>query len=131
VAFNLVTKPSRLLPARNGCTALAVGKSYWEMMALSDMNIYDYHMAIKLIRIADLKAHLSEHLRTVRQGEVITILDRETPIARIVPHQKEEPSLVIRSKRRGATLRSVRMPPLLWTDTDIVDLLLEERRAER
>ena len=30
------------------------------------------------IKIADLKAHLSEHLRRVRRGEVLTILDRTT-----------------------------------------------------
>jgi prevent-host-death family protein len=106
-------------------------EEFLEMIALTDMTNYDYSKVMKRVRIADLKAHLSEHLRTVRQGEVITILDRETPIARIVPHQKDESSLVIRNKRQGATLRSVRMPPPLRTDTDIVDLLLEERRAER
>jgi prevent-host-death family protein len=107
------------------------GEEFLEMMTLTDMTDCDYPMVMRSVRIADLKAHLSEHLRTVRQGEVITILDRETPIARIVPHQKDNPSLVIRSKRQGATLRSVRMPPPLRMETDIVDLLLEERWSER
>jgi antitoxin (DNA-binding transcriptional repressor) of toxin-antitoxin stability system len=34
------------------------------------------------VRIADLKARLSEHLRYVRNGEKMTVLDRDTPIAR-------------------------------------------------
>ncbi len=37
------------------------------------------------IKIADLKAHLSENLAAVRRGESIVVCDRNTPIARIVP----------------------------------------------
>jgi hypothetical protein len=33
------------------------------------------------VEIADLKAHLSEHLRTVRAGQVMTIDDRNVPVA--------------------------------------------------
>jgi prevent-host-death family protein len=38
------------------------------------------------VGIADLKARLSEHLRSVRNGGTLTVLDRDTPIARIVPY---------------------------------------------
>lgn len=38
-----------------------------------------------MVKIADLKNNLSRHLAHVRQGGQITVLDRETPIARIVP----------------------------------------------
>ncbi len=37
------------------------------------------------IKIADLKNNLSRHLARVRRGGEITVLDRETPVARIVP----------------------------------------------
>src|SRR3990172_4833793 len=40
---------------------------------------------MKEVRIADLKARLSEHLRYVRRGHELTVLDRDTPIARLVP----------------------------------------------
>ncbi|MGH7695557.1 MAG: type II toxin-antitoxin system Phd/YefM family antitoxin, partial [Gemmatimonadaceae bacterium] len=40
---------------------------------------------MKTVRIADLKARLSEHLRYVRRGNVLTILDRDTPVAKVVP----------------------------------------------
>ena len=34
---------------------------------------------MKTVRIAELKARLSEYLRAVRRGETIAVLDRETP----------------------------------------------------
>jgi len=37
------------------------------------------------IRIAQFKSHLSHYLRSVRRGNEIVILDRETPIARVLP----------------------------------------------
>jgi prevent-host-death family protein len=38
-----------------------------------------------VVKIADLKNNLSRHLARVRQGAEITVLDRETPVARLVP----------------------------------------------
>jgi prevent-host-death family protein len=38
-----------------------------------------------VVKIADLKNNLSSHLARVRKGGEITVLDRDTPIARIVP----------------------------------------------
>ena len=40
---------------------------------------------MKTVRIAELKSRLSEYLRAVRNGETIAVLDRETPVAHIVP----------------------------------------------
>lgn len=37
------------------------------------------------VKIADLKNNLSRHLNRVRQGEPITVLDRDTPVARLIP----------------------------------------------
>jgi len=39
----------------------------------------------KQLRIADLKARLSEYLRAVRAGESIAVLDRDTPVAQLIP----------------------------------------------
>ncbi len=49
------------------------------------MTTIDYHLAMIGVRIADLKSHLSEYLCKVRSGRTITVLDRDTPIARIQP----------------------------------------------
>lgn len=87
---------------------------------------------MKAIGIADLKARLSEHLRLVRQGHSLTVLDRKTPIARIVPYVPEPGRLVIRRPPPGARgLRRVGLPPPLKLKTDIVKLLLEERQGHR
>ena len=44
---------------------------------------------VKTIKIAEFKAHLSRELRRVRNGESITIKDRNTPIARVIPYDKD------------------------------------------
>jgi prevent-host-death family protein len=38
-----------------------------------------------MVKIADLKNNLSRHLARVRRGGEITVYDRDTPVARIVP----------------------------------------------
>ena len=40
---------------------------------------------MNLVKIADLKNNLSRHLARVRRGGELTVYDRDTPIARIVP----------------------------------------------
>lgn len=40
---------------------------------------------MKNVKIADLKNNLSRHLAQVRQGSELIVLDRDTPVARIVP----------------------------------------------
>jgi prevent-host-death family protein len=40
---------------------------------------------MKTVGVADLKGHLSEHLRSVRRGHALVVLDHNTPIAQIVP----------------------------------------------
>ena len=42
------------------------------------------------VKIADLKNNLSRHLARVRRGGEITVLDRDTPVARIVPFTHAE-----------------------------------------
>jgi prevent-host-death family protein len=76
------------------------------------------------VRIADLKARLSEHLRSVRNGGTVTVLDRDTPIARIVP--VAAPALEIRKATRR--LRDLKLPPRPPKRTDSTALLVEDRR---
>jgi prevent-host-death family protein len=86
---------------------------------------------MKQVRIADLKSHLSEYLRAVRGGQTIAVLDRETPIAQIVPIRKQT-TLNIRKPAPGAPpLNRIRLPNALKVKIDIVDLLLEERQNHR
>jgi len=83
------------------------------------------------VGVAELKARLSEYLRRVRRGETITVLDRETEIARILPLAGADP-LSVRSPSEGADrIQDVPLPPPLGLDVDVLDLLREERQAER
>jgi prevent-host-death family protein len=86
---------------------------------------------MRQVRIAELKARLSEHLRAVRRGEVITVLDRDTPVARIAP-VREPAALRIRKPDPGAPKPGrVRVPGPLKVKVDVVRLLLEERQGHR
>ena len=88
----------------------------------------DYHLVMKEVRIAELKARLSEHLRGVRRGRTLTVMDRDTPIARIIPYEGGPATLTVRSPLPDAPkLAALRMPPPLALKTDVVRLLTEER----
>ena len=83
------------------------------------------------VGVAELKARLSEYLRRVRRGEAITVLDRETEIARILPLEDADP-LTVRTPSDGAPrIQDVPLPPPLEPGIDVLELLHEERQAER
>ena len=86
---------------------------------------------MKQVRIAELKARLSEYLRAVRRGETIAVLDRETPVAQIVP-VRDRAALRIRKPAPGTPPPNrVPLPKPLKISIDIVQLLLEERQSNR
>lgn len=88
------------------------------------MTCRDYNVVMSEVRIADLKARLSEHLRSVRNGNTLTVLDRDTPVARIVPYSAQ-PLEVRKAKRR---LRDLKLPPRPAKRTDSLALVIEDRR---
>jgi prevent-host-death family protein len=83
----------------------------------------DYNLVMKVVGIAELKARLSEYLRAVRKGQTLTVLDRDVPVAKIVPYTAE-PVEVRRATRRVHDL--VVPPPQAQTDSLMV--LLDDRR---
>ena len=44
-----------------------------------------YHSSMRTAKISELKARLSAHIAYVKRGEEVLILDRNTPVARLVP----------------------------------------------
>jgi len=95
------------------------------------MTTNGHNVAMKQVGIAALKSHLSEYLRAVRRGETISVLDRDTPIAQIVPVRGRE-VLHIRKPAPGAPPPNrVPLPRPAKLKLDIVDLLLEERQNHR
>ena len=100
------------------------------------MVINDYHvtMSNSSVRIAQLKARLSEYLRAVRKGRELTVYDRDQPIARLVPYAAATATagLLVREPVHAyATLGKIPMPAPARLDADAVDLLLEDRRRDR
>jgi antitoxin (DNA-binding transcriptional repressor) of toxin-antitoxin stability system len=84
---------------------------------------------MKNVRIAEVKSRLSEYLRAGRSGETIAVLDRETPVARIVP-LRERAALRIRKPAPSTPAPNrVRLPKPLKLKVDVVQLLLEERQG--
>lgn len=93
-------------------------------VADDNMTIYSHVMDRYRIKTAEFKARLSEYLRQVRGGRTLTILDRNTPIARVTPIHSGR-GLTIREP--SGDLGEVPRPPPLRVDVDVVELLREER----
>lgn len=86
---------------------------------------------MKQIRIAELKARLCEYLRIVRRGETIAVLDRETPVAHIVP-VRDRSALRVRKPAPGTLAPNrVPLPKPAKVPVDVVQILLEERQGHR
>ena len=82
---------------------------------------------MKRVKIADLKNHLSQHLRAVEQGAEIEVTDRHRPIVRLVPASATESQVrIIPARRPFAEVRNRRYPRVRWRG-DSLQLLLEER----
>jgi prevent-host-death family protein len=86
---------------------------------------------MKQVRIAELKAKLSEYLRGVRRGETIVVLDRETPVAHIVPVRAPSPLRVRKPAPDSPPPNRIPLPKPAKLPIDVVDVLLEERQGHR
>jgi prevent-host-death family protein len=83
----------------------------------------------KTVKVAELKAGLSAYLRAARRGHSVTVCDRDTPIARLVPYSETGDSLSVRLPLRS--LREVVLPPSLGRPVDSLSALLAERQQSR
>jgi prevent-host-death family protein len=90
------------------------------------VTIGDHNQVMNTVGIADLKAHLSQHLRTVRGGRTLTVVDRNTPVAQIIPYDAEAALEVRRATRKPKDLR---LPPPPSSPTDSLSVLLQDRAS--
>lgn len=82
---------------------------------------------MKMVKIAELKDRLSEHLRAVEKGAEVIVTDRNRPIARIVPFTDgTERVHVLPASRSFRNIRGRRHEAAGWKISS-TDLLLEER----
>lgn len=84
---------------------------------------------MKRVKIAELKAQLSRHLRSVENGEEIEVTDRDRPIVRIVPVRAPEAGPRIRKAERPvAEMRNQRPKPVPWAKDALAALIADRRR---
>jgi prevent-host-death family protein len=85
---------------------------------------------MKSVGVADLKAHLSAHLRSVKKGESLVVVERGTPVARIVPAADMRGGLVTRPPTRdlAEVKRTLKRLAPLAPPVDSLAVLLEDRR---
>lgn len=76
------------------------------------------------VGIAELKARLRDLLRTVRSGRTLTVLDRNTPVAQIVPYDQGS-NLQVRAATRKPS--SLRLSKATARPTKSVAVLLQDR----
>ena len=98
------------------------------------MTSHDYVVTMsrsleRTVNVAELKARLSEYLRTVRRGHPVTVCDRDTPVARLVPYEPAHESLSVRKPIRK--LSDIVLPARLRARADSLAALLEERQSSR
>lgn len=91
------------------------------------MTIYDYYMVMVSVNIAVLKAKLSFYLGQVKQGNEVLVMDRNTPVARMLPSSDRGPGLaLVKATRSPALLKAMKFHPAKRR-TNSVELLREER----
>jgi prevent-host-death family protein len=95
------------------------------------MVTHDYHVTMKKVGVADLKAKLSEYLRIARKGGEVVVMDRDQPVARLVPYAASAGLRLREPLRHYKSLGDIPLPPPAALDVDPVDLLVEERNRDR
>jgi prevent-host-death family protein len=84
------------------------------------------HVAMRRIKIAEFKNHLSEHLRAVEAGIEVEVTDRRRPIVRLSPVATGSEAAIIPAHRPFREIATKRYRPARWR-TRSLDLLLQER----
>jgi prevent-host-death family protein len=82
---------------------------------------------MRRVKIAELRDQLSKHLRAVEHGDEVEVMDRDRPIARIVPVIEVRRVTILPAKRPFSSIRHRRYRPARWSVSS-TELLLEERQ---
>ena len=80
----------------------------------------------QIVMVSELKAKLSGYLAQVRGGATVTVCDRRTPIARLVPFDDDTGAIEVREPIDAAGL-PVAPRIALRKRVDVVGLLLADR----
>jgi prevent-host-death family protein len=88
-----------------------------------------HHESMKSVKIAELKSQLSRHLRDVQRGESLVVLDRNTPIARVVPVEAGDDLSITLPAADAPPVGKLKLPVPPRIAVDVVELLLADRRS--
>ena len=80
----------------------------------------------QVVKVSELKAKLSGYLARVRRGETVTVCDRRTPIAKLVPFDDDPGGIEVREPVDAGGLPAaprIALPQRI----DVVALLLADR----
>lgn len=81
---------------------------------------------MKKVKIGELKTHLSAHIQKVRKGEEILILDREEPVAKIIPLKNGLDDFEVFPPQKKGGMKGLRFTGIK-AKVDVVKLLREDR----
>lgn len=104
-------------------------------LSIDIMTIYSHNMDIsslireynmKSAKIAQFKAELSKYLKYVRKGEEVIILDRTTPLARVLPFKQEDDFVLEEAVESAHKLFSIKVEPIPGLKSSL-EFLREER----
>lgn len=79
------------------------------------------------IKIAEFKSKLSANLKKVRSGQELIILDRDHPIAQVLPFRKKDKLTIIPAKNPKGWRHLKLKPAQPRSSVDVVHLLREDR----
>jgi antitoxin (DNA-binding transcriptional repressor) of toxin-antitoxin stability system len=92
---------------------------------------------MKVVRLAEAKKELAHHLEYVKRGGTIRLVDRDRPVADLVPIPDDDDALLASLEKRGLVRRGKggRIPADLLRPgprgAGVLDALIEERRSSR
>ena len=87
---------------------------------------YGHNKVMKSAKVSELKARLSSYLAEVRKGDTVVVLDRRTPIARLIPYENTQELKITEPTRVPAKLRDLK-PIRLRKKMDPLKFLREAR----
>lgn len=97
---------------------------------------------MKVVRISEARKELAHHLEYVKRGGTIRIVDRNRPVADLVPIQSDsdgDDALLARLEKQGLVRRGkggpvpadLLRPGPAGNRAGVLDALIEERRSSR
>ena len=99
----------------------------WTAAAFDRSGLIWLHVVMRHVKIAELKNHLSEHLRAVEAGDEVLVTDRQRPIARIIPAIAQTPEVTIIHPKGDFLAVRDRVRPRVELGVSSTRLLEEER----